>query len=97
MHNELVLVGNHVNSASKCQSAAGPGELVIGDDAAERLSSIYQINMETGPDIRLIRRSSRRHYQSHRFDWRAHARESRGLHLDGLNGDDENDVDLSEA
>lgn len=51
VHSELILLGNQVNCASKCQQAASAKELLIGEEANKRkqLSAVY--GLTEGPDI----------------------------------------------
>jgi class 3 adenylate cyclase len=90
-HSELVLVGNQVNAASKCEQHARPGEIVVGDNAAGHAGIWHTKRMETGPSLGLIWRETRTPYRSHRFDWRSHADKWPGIRRDGLFEEDDSD------
>lgn len=75
-HSELILLGNQVNCASKCQAAAIAKEVVVGQDAARRVRRIYSKYFSTGPSIDVIYAGSQRNYLSHRFDWKNFGKES---------------------
>jgi class 3 adenylate cyclase len=69
IHSELILLGDRVNCASKCQSAAEKKEVVIGQDAADRVRSIYSGYFSTGPNLGVVYTLGNRQYLSKRFDW----------------------------
>ena len=74
-HSELILIGDQVNCASKCQQSATTKEVVIGQDAAKRVRSIYSGYFSTGPTLGVVNRNNQP-YRSFRFDWERFARNS---------------------
>ena len=75
-HSELILLGDKVNCANKCQSAAEEREVVIGQSAASRVRSINSKYFSTGPNIGVVYTSSNSRYLSSRFNWQSFAKES---------------------
>lgn len=74
-HSELILIGDQVNCASKCQQAATAKEIVIGQDAAGRVRNIYSGYFSTGPSLGVVTRNNAP-YRSFRFDWQTFAKRS---------------------
>lgn len=72
-HSELILLGDQVNCASKCQQAATEREVVIGQDAAKRVRTLYSTHFSTGPATGIVYSASNARYLSHRFDWESFA------------------------
>jgi len=75
-HSELILLGDVVNCASKCQEVAESREVVVGQDAANRVRSIYSDYFSTGPSTNIVYTSDNRRYVSYRFDWEKFAKAS---------------------
>jgi class 3 adenylate cyclase len=64
IHSEIILLGNQVNCASKCQQAAKPEEIIVGQEGKNscRLNSLYRFS--DGPDIEVPG------YKSYKVDWK---------------------------
>lgn len=75
-HSEMILLGDQVNCASKCQQSAGCKEVVIGQDAANRVRGIYSKYFSTGPSTGIIYTKTNAKYLSYRFDWETFAKSS---------------------
>ena len=77
LHSELILLGDQVNCASKCQAAASKREVVVGQDAKASIyyKGFYGRYFSTGPDIGVVYSMDNRHYLSYRFDWEQYASE----------------------
>jgi len=75
-HSEIILLGDQVNCASKCQQVATCKELVIGQDAANRVRRIYSNYFSTGPSTGIIYTKSNSKYLSYRFDWEMFSKNS---------------------
>jgi len=71
IHSELILLGDQVNCASKCQGAAEKKEVVIGQEAKESTyhRGFYDKYMSTGPNIGVVYTKNNSRYLSYRFDW----------------------------
>jgi class 3 adenylate cyclase len=78
MHSELILLGDQVNCASKCQQAANKREIVIGQEALNNTfyKNLYLPYLSTGPNTGVVYTSSNEHYLSKRFDWEKYAKNS---------------------
>jgi class 3 adenylate cyclase len=63
VHSELVLLGNQVNCASKCQQAAKKEEFIIGNEAKGKVKHPILYNFSPGPDIGVPG------YNSFKVDW----------------------------
>jgi class 3 adenylate cyclase len=70
VHSELILLGDQVNCASKCQQAAAEGEVVVGQGAAALAPIIYSRFFTTGPANGVVYTGDNSHYRCVRFDWR---------------------------
>lgn len=75
-HSEIILLGDQVNCASKCQQVADCKEVIIGQDAAKRVRGIYSRYFSTGPSTDVIYTKSNAKYLSYRFDWETFAKNS---------------------
>ena len=75
-HSEMILLGDQVNCASKCQQEATCKEVVIGQEAAERVRGIYSKYFSTGPSIGVIYTATNAKYLSYRFDWETFSKNS---------------------
>jgi adenylate cyclase len=75
-HSELILLGDRVNTASKCQQAAAGREVVVGEGARSQLDWLYQGHFSTGPSISVMSPVENTPYRSHRFDWATYAKHS---------------------
>lgn len=73
-HSELILLGDQVNCASKCQQAATAKEVVVGQEAAKRVRSIYSKHFSTGPATDIVYTASNAKYLSYRFNWQEFAK-----------------------
>lgn len=76
IHSELILLGDEVNCASKCQAAAEKKEVVVGQDAGKEIRSIYSGYFSTGPSIGVVYKKNNERYLSYRFDWENFAENS---------------------
>jgi hypothetical protein len=77
IHSELILLGDQVNCASKCQGAAEKKEVVVGQDAKESTHHIgfYDKYMSTGPNIGVVYTTNNNRYLSFRFDWEKYCKD----------------------
>jgi hypothetical protein len=75
IHSELILLGDQVNCASKCQAAAEKREVVVGQGAVDCIhyKGLVGEFLSTGPSLGVVYTSDNRPYQSHRFDWEGYA------------------------
>ena len=73
-HSEIILLGDQVNCASKCQQAAAQREVVIGQDAAKRVRLLYSQHFSTGPATGVVYSATNERYLASRFDWEAFAK-----------------------
>jgi len=73
IHSELILIGDQVNCASKCQEAAEAKEVIVGQDTIERVRIIYSRYFSTGPNIGVVYTNTNKRYTSYRFDWQTFA------------------------
>jgi class 3 adenylate cyclase len=73
-HSELILLGDQVNCASKCQQAATKREVVVGQEASARVRTLYSQYFTTGPSTDIVYKWSNARYLSYRFDWEAFAK-----------------------
>jgi class 3 adenylate cyclase len=73
-HSELILLGDQVNAASKCQQAATKKEVVIGQEAAERVRNLYSNYFATGPATGIVYTATNARYLSYRFNWEEFAK-----------------------
>jgi class 3 adenylate cyclase len=76
IHSELILLGDQVNCASKCQACAEKKEIVIGQDARDMIyyNAFYNQFMSTGPHTGVVYTDGNRQYLSYRFDWEAYCK-----------------------
>lgn len=68
-HGELVLIGDQVNCAQKCHTAAGKKEVIIGQDAADMAGFLYSKFFSKGPGIWVKYSANNVNYNSHVFNW----------------------------
>jgi adenylate cyclase len=68
LHSELILLGDQVNSASKCQQVAEKKEVIVGEEARKKLSTLYTSRLSTGPRTDVIAKPNAS-YPCYRFDW----------------------------
>lgn len=69
IHSELILLGDQVNCASKCQQVAEEREVIIGQEAAEKSRPLYRAYFTTGPSTGIVYTRTNAQYLSYRFDW----------------------------
>lgn len=67
-HSELILFGNQVNVASKCQEKGLEKEIIIGQEAKE-IASLPSVFFDQGPSTDIVYSKTNKHYLSFRFDW----------------------------
>jgi adenylate cyclase len=77
IHSELILLGDQVNCASKCQGAAEKKEVIIGQEALNLIhhKGFYSKYLSTGPNIGVVYTNNNDRYLSKRFDWEAYTKE----------------------
>lgn len=69
-HSELILLGDQVNCAHKCKSAAQKSEVVIGQDAVDRAGFLYGKYFEEGPNLWVVYNAKNVNYGSKIFNWK---------------------------
>jgi class 3 adenylate cyclase len=69
IHNELILLGDQVNCASKCQQSAQTREVVVGQEAAAKARQLYKVHFKTGPSTEIVYSQTNARYLCYRFDW----------------------------
>ena len=71
IHSELILLGDQVNCASKCQGAAEKREIIVGQNAISSAhhKGFYDGYMSTGPSLGVVYTATNNRYLSFRFDW----------------------------
>jgi adenylate cyclase len=78
VHSELILLGDQVNCASKCQAVADKREVVVGQDAVDLVHyrGLVEPHLSTGPATHVVYTKDNRQYLSYRFDWESYAKSS---------------------
>ena len=81
LHSELILLGDQVNCAAKCQQVAEKKEIIIGQEAVDKFyyKNLYSNYLSTGPDTGVVYTTNNEHYLSKRFDWEKFSEDSTWL------------------
>lgn len=75
-HNHLILFGNSVQTAAKCQLVADAREILIGQEAAKRVRPAYAKYYGQGRETGRLATPLGGRYSSLKFDWQLFARNS---------------------